>query len=224
MTTKLSDLLALPAIPESAFGVEVDVESFTPPQGLKEIGLRYKAEGGDIDVTRVDVVISYTVSGVGVILEIPAEAEGVDAKYTMSLAANMGISLALLPPASDDPALAAAYVERVGSFAAAFLGHANFSGEVLPVTSYLEYMFVERLKDASSFAATDPYIVENFVEATSAELVDRMKAAIRDRVHAHFGGEEGFANFSTVLFAKIRDRVEGCCRDMVAQAPQEATA
>ena len=75
------------------YGVEVDVESFTPPAGLEEISLIYKADAGDIDETLMDVIISYGLAGVEVILEIPAEQSDIDAKYLVSVAANAGFSL-----------------------------------------------------------------------------------------------------------------------------------
>ena len=116
LLSELVDKDEAPAV--AVYGVEVDVESFTPPAKLEEISLIYKADGSDIDEALMDVIISYGLAGIEVILEIPAEQGDIDAKYLVSVAANAGFSLSLLPPKEPSEEADKAYFSRLREFAA----------------------------------------------------------------------------------------------------------
>jgi hypothetical protein len=222
---KLSEILKTPEEEQQPFyyGVDVDEESFTPPNGVRGMAFLLKQDNGDIDEILMDVIISYALSGLEVLLEIPADADNVDAKYYLSLAANAGFSLSLLTPESESDEQKSAYVTRIQDFTTAYFGQPNMSTFVYPVTSFVEYLFVETLKDASTYKPTDPYIIERFVETTSEELVDTFKEAIRAQTYALFEGEEGFRNFAKALMYKIYQQTEENCKDVVSSmaAPQE---
>lgn len=202
---KLSELMAKTdagEIRESIYGVEVDVESFSPPDSLKEIGVLYRVDAdNEMDVSLCDLIISYTLSGVKVVLELDMTVRDIDAKFIMAMAANMGISLAILPP--ENPQDEEAFIERVEQFASAYLRQANYAHEVFPVTSYLEYMFVEQLGSGENFQPTDDYILEAFVGKTSQELVHKMKYRLRNVILENFGGEEAFSFFAKEMFHAI---------------------
>ncbi len=216
--TALSEILELSDEQRGAeyYRVAVDGESFTPPVGLKEIGFLLKLEDDDIDEELIDVVISYGLAGVSVILEVPHDVGPVDAKYLMSVSANAGFSISLLPPSGDaDTAEARAeYQARLVEFVEAYLNHRNFAHFVYPVTSYLEYLFIERMRPGVAFEPTDPYILATFHEPVPVEFADQFKAAMREKIHAHFGGEAGFAAFAKAMIYRIYKQTEENARQL----------
>ena len=202
--------------PPFVSGVLVDEESFTPPEGVKEIGLLYRSdEDGDLDEDLLDVIISYGLTGVSVIMEIPFEETVDDPSYIMSVASNAGFSISLFPPEVDSEENREAYKERLSEFTQAFLNQKNFAKEIYPITSYLQYMYLENFVDVSNYQATDPYIIQKFVETTTEEFSDEFKLVMRGLVFEHFGGEAEFKEFAKALFYKIYKLTEYNCVDMV---------
>jgi hypothetical protein len=227
---KLSEILDLPEDKRSEFhfGVEVDCESFTPPPGLKSIAFMLAGSGegdaGEIDDTLMDVITSYALAGVEITLEVPFEAAGVEPKYFLSVAANAGFSLSLLPPCEDTKDSRAAYAKRLCDFADAYFAQGNFARFLSPVTSYLEYLFVAELADVSEFQPKDPYIKARFVDAMAPDFSDEFKDILRAHIHGIFGGEAEFHNFAKAMIAKIYDQTESNARDMLAAEKAGAEA
>lgn len=215
----LSEILKLEEdeVSEAYFGIEVDEESFSPPPGLKQIGLEYKGEKGEIDETLMDVIISYALSGVEIILEIPDWAEDVDARYMMSVAANAGFSISLLPPEEDTPEAREKYNDRLLAFTDAYFSQVNFGRFVMPITSFLEYMFIETVKPVDGFKPQDPYIRQRFVDHTTEDFSDSFKAVLRQRFYDLHGGEEGFRSFAKAMMYKIYKQAQGNVADIISQ-------
>ncbi|GAB5389868.1 MAG: hypothetical protein Alpg2KO_28360 [Alphaproteobacteria bacterium] len=213
----LSEILKLEEdkISEAYFGIEVDEESFSPPPGLKQIGLEYKGDKGEIDETLMDVIISYALSGIEIILEIPEWAEEIDARYMMSVAANAGFSISLLPPEKDTPEAREAYNTRLIDFTDAYFGQVNFGRFVYPVTSFLEYMFIETVKPIDRFDPQDPYIRQRFVENTTEDFSDSFKAVLRERFYELHDGKDGFEKFAKAMMFKIYKQAQTNVADII---------
>ena len=202
----------------SAYGVKVDVESFTPPPGLQEISLIYKADGNDIDENLMDVIISYGIAGVEIILEIPAEEDGIDPEYMVSIAANAGFSLSLLPPIDDNPASRQQYFDRLTAFASVYLSKSNFGKFIAPVTNYLEYLFVEMLVGSEApFNVTDPYIQERLSKLADDEFVTAFKDSLRQDFYHLFGGKDQFERFSRRMMSEIHGFAGECVTDLIGE-------
>ncbi len=202
---KLSDLTSgSHAGVTSVYGVVVDEPSFVPPEGLKEIGVLVPLDSEGID--EIDVAISYSMAGVKTILEVPAEKKDVDAPYMVSTAANIGVSLSVLPPAGPDGF--DAWVERVCDFARAYLKSGIYAKELLPVTSFMEYMFVEVFADTSEYAPKDPYVIDRFVKTMTLEQSDQMKAKLREVIYDHFGGADAFKSFAHAMASRLHVHIE----------------
>ena len=213
---KLSELIASDSVLDNVYGVDVDEESFSPPEGLKEVGFTYKVdEAGDIDEILLDVIISYGLSDVKVVLEIPFDTDVKDIPYLMSVASNAGFSLSILPPCEITDETKISYINRLSDFTDAFLNQKNFTKFVYPVSSYLEYMYIETFTDVSDFKPTDDYILNRYVENTTEEFSDAFKAVIREKIFTHFGGEEEFRNFTKAVFSKIYEQTERNCVDIL---------
>lgn len=217
----LSELLAEVDRPAAVFGLKVDVDDVTPPEGVREAGLVARFEGGDLDETVLDVAISYILAGVEVTIEVPADAECGSAKQLVSLAASVGASLSLLPPSDPSDEAFESWCTRVDDFALAYATQANMAKFVLPVTSYLEYLVIEALSPevASRFAPSDPYVVGNYASSVSPERSDAMKARVRAVFEGVHGGPDGLKAFLLAIVSAIHERAEESIRERIAPAP-----
>ena len=200
------------------YGVEVDVDSFSPPADLKHISLIFKGEDGEIDETLMDVIISYGLAGVEVVLEIPAEQSDIDPKYMVSVAANAGFSLSLLPPVERSDEADQAYFERLKAFAEVYFGQSNFGQFLAPVTNFIEYLFVETLLgDDHEFEVSDPYILQRLSALSDADFTIAFKDRLRADIYAIFGGEAEFKAFARRMTAQIHEFTKTCAKDLVDQ-------
>jgi hypothetical protein len=216
---KLSELVRMEKVAPAYYGVEVDCLETMPPVGLKEIGLLYAVdETGEMDMDLMDVVLSYVRSGVEVILEIPAEIEVLDPEVMVTMMENLECSIALLPPQVISPETRNAYVARVIAFTIAYLAEERLSRFVYPVSSFIQYMFMEVLSNVSSFKPDDEYIVSRFMSKMPEDFVDEFKGGVRRTVYEVFGGETQFRNVAKGIVFKIFKEAEKRCDSLIERA------
>jgi hypothetical protein len=191
----------------SAYSVDVDnADDITPPSWLKEIGILLKVDdNGEINEDVLDVAISYRLAKTKVMAEIPFDPEhAVDEDYLMmSLAVNMQIGLSFLPPETDTEDSFLMYQERIRRVCRAFFKRPNLDQMVMPVSNYLEYLFVHLLHPDRPFQIKDPYILAAYAGVMTSERVDRLKDVIREEAYANFGGKDGFENMAKTLMGKV---------------------
>jgi hypothetical protein len=217
---KLTELLALnettaaqhPQISRGVYGISaysVDVDSaedITPPSWLKEIGLLLKVnDAGEISEDVLDVAISYRLAKTKVMAEIPFdENNSIDEDYLMiSLAINMQVGLSFLPPEDDTEESFLIYLDRMRKVCKAFFKRPNMDQTVMPVTNYIEYLFVNLLHPDRPFQVSDPYIISSYANVLREDRVDRLKEVIREETYSNFGGKDGFENMAKALMGKI---------------------
>lgn len=215
--TKLSDLIKEREsfIPQSdddyfVFGVEVDTDDVTPPANIREIGLVAATEDGELTNEVLDATISYILAGIDVVVEIPAEVVISDARHLMATAASMNASLSFLPPVTLTDETFEAYCVRLEAATDAYLRQLTMTKYVMPITNYLQYMYVEALDAnyAKGFVPEDGYVISRFHESMTLEQSDALKARVRSIVTNHFGGEGEFKNFTLGLMGSIVATVE----------------
>lgn len=216
----LSQILAARDNQQSINGIVVDVDDITPPEGVSQVGLMTALPDGNLEETVLDAAISYILAGISVTIEVPAATAIPDAKHLVSTAASIGASLALLPPDESSKEATTAYIDRVAEFANAYANQANFAKFLIPVTSYLQYLFVEVLDPelASKFEPTDAYLIEEFIARMKPQDVDLMKDRIKSVFHEAFGGPDGFVELGKTLFREIFERLEDGFKDQVNEA------
>lgn len=219
----LSEVLAATANPSVIHGLIVDVDDVTPPAGVTEVGLVSTLPEGNLEEIVLDIAISYILAGMSVVIEIPADVAVPDPKHLVSTAASIGASLSILPPEGADDVGVAAYIDRVEAFAVAYTKQANFAKMLIPVTSYLQYLFVEVLDPAlaKEFSPTDPYIISRYVDRIAPDHVDTMKDRIKSVFHGAYGGPEGFSELGRTLFREIFERLEEGLLDQISEASNQ---
>ncbi|SOC27094.1 hypothetical protein [Thalassospira xiamenensis] len=222
---KLSELWELDPVPTCVYGVDVDQGLFDPREGVNEIGFVYQANETGLDEDLMDVMVSHAAAKVEVILEIPANATDIVPSTIMAMAANLGVSVSLLPPGlGASRKEEKAYQKRLKEFCKCYLGKKDFKKSLFPISSYLEYMFASKLRSTRGFKPSDPYIVERFVKTTTERYSNRFKRNIKKVVYEAFGGSDGFRNFTLQVARKIQDMTEEKARKAAAKYASENQA
>lgn len=192
------------------FDVEVDKEDFFPPAHVREIGILARTTRGIIDEVVMDLVIAYHLAGVDVILEFADGVEYRDARHLVSTAAQSNASLSFLPPEDLTDESFEAYCVKLEDVTRAYMGQQAMTRFVMPVTNYLQHMFLEVIdpEKAKSFVPEDVYVLTRFHNVMPVDRSDVLKARIRDVIYDVAGGEEGFREFALGIIGGIKESVE----------------
>lgn len=205
---KLSELQAIDKdkIEPHYTGIELDIQSLAPIPGIKSIGFIYGPDS-DIEGDFIDTVVQYSRQA-EVMLEIPADVDIAPpahslpssgqlsqvARYLLSVSRNTRFAISLLPPKETDSAeVFDKYKQRLADFTAAYLASPNHNQLVYPISSFLEYLFVEHWGvTPDKMGGLDDYMADAFATKVGKAYEDEIKALMRECVYSHFGGKEGF--------------------------------
>lgn len=205
------------------YGISIDSESTdtqysTPPENFETIGFNLVLDEDNlIDEPLLDIIISYKLTNMSVVIEVPSHLvhEGViSAKSLIQLATNVDFSLSLLPPHHplvNNKISHEEYIEVIKSFVEEMNKKQNFDKFVAPISNFLEYLMLETLlgKDnevIKNFSPKDKYIQEVFTQHMSVKESDDFKDVIRESLYDFYGGEENFKAVSGVIFEEIYNK------------------
>lgn len=183
----LSELLTQGESAPIVFGIDVDADLLTPPQGLQQAGLVYQGTAHEPTDLFVDAVISCTLAGIDTIAEIEPGQEA-DPATLLTIAGNAGFSIALLPPL-DESGLDA-WAQRCADFAQAYLQTPHFAGSLYPVSGFFGYLVARSVSGVGKLDATDPYVQQRFSQVIPESWSDTAKAAMERAWIAQAGGEK----------------------------------
>lgn len=205
------------------FDIEIDGEAFASPSWLECAGLRWKAaDDGSIDLVLLDTIISYTLAGVRVVVEVSPQ-DHVDHASLLQLAGNAGFSIAAVPPQPGTHQDIDAWACHCENFTEALLTTPNFSGDLFPVTSFLSYLLAEAFAGASAATPQDPYLRRRFYDPVPEEAMDRVKTAMRIRLHDILGGPGELRRFLAALVAPLRAEAENHMREEIEKSLSDDT-
>jgi hypothetical protein len=197
---KLSELLKTENPEKMVTGVIADCECLSAPTGVDVVGFIFEPGASGLSENLMDAIITFNLSGIYVILEIPHDAD-VDAGYLMKLASNAGFSISLLPAAKE--ADVNAWGEQCAKFVDAFLTTPNFSRHLYPVQGYFTYLITEKLGDVDALTPTDEYVVSRFTSVTPEAWSDKSKEHMRAAFSEACGGEDGIYELASDLVSAI---------------------
>lgn len=208
------------------FGIIIDTDDLDVPFGLREAGIRAKIANGDIDDDTLDLAIEYRLRKLDVLVEIEDITAIADLTNLVSAAAAAKISLSFLPPKDTSNEAFERYCSCIEEATKAYLNQPNILQFVMPVSSYMEYMFLELLNPerAKSFVPDNEYVLRIYHSQMTLERSDAMKARIRTLIHDHFGGEEGFKDFALDLVGAICESVDESVALIAPPAATQAAA
>lgn len=206
--------------------VEIDVEEFQPPEGLKAISFvaKFDDEGNGFDDMMFDVAISYALSGVDVTIEIPFD---VDLKmpstaYVVRAASNAGFNLTYLLPENDcEDETFQKYLELIKEVTDTVFSIQNLMKDIFPVTNHLQYLFYEIAGgDPSKFRVDDEYIID-ITKNVGEDRINKVKETIRKKIFEIYGGEEKFKNIAMAIFSKIYQKTDEIISDFAKSMKNE---
>lgn len=182
-SSEINQLSNIPVI----WGVEVDEIVTRPPLGLRQIGLLWDGEAPDmISDNLIDSVISFSLAGVEVIVEIRPE-DRIDHDYMLVIAANAGFCISAIPP--ERKSGVETWSNQCARFADALMAASNFSGNLYPVSGYLTYLVMEYFGGAKAAVPSDLYTRQRFAEQVPQNWSDIAKSHMRKSLSDAAGGE-----------------------------------
>lgn len=193
----------------------LDVKFSSPPVHIKELGFIFKVDdSGLMDEGLMDIVISYRLSNVDIVLEVPVEVlleKNIEPKYLIQLASNVDFGISILPPSKDSNVTFEQFENVLMQFFNEMLSRPNFDKFVSPISNFLEYLMIEQIlgKDKLiDFKPTDEYIVNNYSTNLSVSESDSFKDKIRKRLYDFYEGEENFNLVAKSMLSALLNKSE----------------
>lgn len=189
---KLSDLLVVQeGLAPHVFGVDVDVFDPLPIKGVKSIGFIAKVEGGQFDFDLMDTMIQYRQIHCPIFLEVPFDFE-MTAKDVLIVAHSVESHVIVTPPATGAASDWAKWSSYVEEFLSALLDLPQFGQEVLPVTSYIQYMSMSVMGYQPATLTDNSMMHEYFEKDMDVPTMDALKERMHAAVLGYYGGKEEF--------------------------------
>ncbi len=214
----------------SVYSVEINKDSTkaeysSPPENLEEIGFLFAIdEDGMMNEDLMDIVISYRLANMPVVIEVPAKLiheEKLDIKYLIQLANNVDFAISILPPNKQVDAEDCSiedYGVIIGKIVDELLQKPNFDKFIYPVSNFFEYLMLENILPSEAlkdFRPEQKYITDKFVQFMSKEDSDNFKNIIRNKLYDFYGGKENFDLISRTMIEKVLSKANGMFKDIV---------
>jgi hypothetical protein len=195
----------------------VDVDQFNPNRlgNVKQIGFIAKlGADGQFDFDVMDTVIQYRQLQAEVFIQVPHDLV-MDPRDLLVLANSVDANVILMPPAADAEAedwnlwreLTLRYTDTMLSFN-------PFAKELLPVTSYVQYMVMRVAGYQPATLTDDPMMKHFFEDGMNVAVMDDLKSALDAKIYAAHGGQQAFESFVHGTLAGLYDRVEERSQDV----------
>lgn len=216
---------------KSAYSVTINEDSTnpdysTPPQNLEEIGFVFKVdEDGMLDESLMDIVISYRLTNLPVVMEVPVDlitTGKLEVKYLIQLANNVDFSIALLPPGSNLVAKDISmvqYKEIISNVVDEMLSRPNFDKFIYPVSNFFEYLMLENIlgkEKLADFRPENKYVIENYSSVMSKTDSDDFKRIIREKLYDFYGGEHEFKLVASTMIEEILSKAKVIYKDFMS--------
>lgn len=215
---KLGDLVAAKPSEDGAyFGVEVDDYHIDLVNNVKIISLL--AQVGDPEISGdptdtpdnlsanlYDVLLQYAQRKVEVFLEVPFNFP-LDPQLVLTHASAINISVIIAPPAEKTTENWATWANQVRSYAKAMFGVTGFENEILPVSSYVQYMAMQVMGYTPPSLTDDPVMFEYFEKDMDFPTMAALKTDLHQIVNDAHGGEDGFRVMVQSTLSALADAV-----------------
>jgi hypothetical protein len=213
----------------ACFSVEVDIFSPNRLENVKKIGFLAKLdEAGQFDFDVMDTLIQYRQIQAEVFIQIPHD-------FTMKphdllvLANSIDANVILMPPKAGANAEAWGNWHKLTlDYTAAMLGFNSFSKELLPVSSYVQYMAMNVVGYQPKTLTDDPMMKHFFEDGMNIAVMDELKDQIHTMVLEAHGGKEGFESFVHGTLLSLYERVDersisyaGTVIEWIEESPEE---
>lgn len=216
----------------ACFSVEVDVFSPNRLENIKKIGFIARLDAtGQFDFDVMDTLIQYRQIQAEVFIQVPYDF-AMKPHDLLVLANSVDVNVILMPPgAGAGPDAWDKWHQLTLAYTEAMLGFHPFSKELLPVTSYVQYMAMNVAGYHPKTLTDDPMMKHFFEDGMNLPVMDELKGQIRELIISAHGGQEGFESFvhGTLLglYERLDDRSKGYAGTIVEwieESPEEHIA
>lgn len=220
----------------ACFSVEVDVFSPNRLENIKKIGFMAKLDAlckFDFDV--MDTLIQYRQIQAEVFLQIPhdffvaSETAAMTPHDILVLVNSIDVNLILMPPPSNAGREEwSKWHKLTVDFAEAMLNFHPFSKELLPVSSYVQYMAMRVVGYQPKTLTDDPMMKHFFEDGMNVEAMDALKVDLEDKIISAHGGKEAFESYVYGTLSGLYERLDERSHDFaetfvewIEQSPEE---
>lgn len=142
----------------------------------------------------LDTVLEVTRSApeTEVILEVPYNSK-IDPVTLATYGYNANFNISVIPPkgeVADSEEAWDEYAELVCQYVDPVFDLQMSKINIMPVLSYFEYMNIEHFGVIPENLASDPYMIDRFVNGVNVELMDKMKLKLKEKILSRFADEE----------------------------------
>lgn len=193
----------------ACFSVSVDAFSPNRLENVKKIGFIAKLdETGKFDFDVMDTLIQYRQIQAEVFIQVPHD-------FTMKphdllvLANSIDANVILMPPlAGASEESWNEWHELTVSYAKAMLSFHSFSKELLPVTSYVQYMAMNVAGYQPKTLTDDPMMKHFFEDGMNVTVMDALKEQVHALILEAHGDKEGFESFVHGTLLGLYERLD----------------
>lgn len=179
------------------WGVEIDEYADLDFAVVNQVSIVAKADEFDetfIDGDVLDTILEVARSApeTELILEVPHDSE-IDAATLATYGYNAGFNISVIPPKgelADSKEAWEKYTDLVIQYVDPVFDLQMSKVNIMPVLSYFEYMIIDHYGVKPESLATDPYMIDRYVDGVNVELMDEMKLSLREKILSRFEDEE----------------------------------
>jgi hypothetical protein len=203
---KLSELIANKHdATGSYYGVEVDNFFSNPIKGADRVSFVAALDDpSSLSFDLMDTLIQYHQAKVDTLLEVPFDFP-LPPPMVLVIANSINCGIVIAPPAEKTAENWATWKNHVLSYAKAMFGLPSFSKEILPVTSYVQYMAMQVMGYTPEGLTDDAMMHEYFEKNMDVVTMDNLKADLHDVVLEGHGGKEGFETVVQSTLSALND-------------------
>lgn len=154
----------------------------------------------------MDTLIQYRQAKADVLLEVPFNFP-IPASDVLILCNSIGVGVILPPPIEKSAENWRAWSEQVKQYGKAMFGVHAFSKEILPVTSYVQYMAMRVIGYTPQGLTDDPMMHRYFEQDMDIEVMDNLKQELEVIVLEGSGGAQSFESMVQSTASALSDVV-----------------
>lgn len=198
----------------SYFSVDVDTFCIDRIQNLRQIGFLAKMDDqGQFDFDVMDTLIQYKQNQAEVFLQVPFDFP-MDPYDLLVLCSSIDINVLLMPPEDKNAETWRRWSERACEYTDAMLNFQSFSREILPVTSFVQYLSMRVMSYTPPALTDDPMMQHFFEEGMCVSTMDALKETLEDKIFSWFGSHQQFEEYVHSTLSGLYERVEERSIDM----------
>lgn len=191
----------------SYYGVVVDKFCSNRINGADRISFLAALDDPDqISFDVIDTMIQYRQAKANVLLEIPFDFP-LPAQHVLVLANSISAGIVIAPPAEKNAENWAMWASQVKDYARALFQVVGFSSEILPVTSYVQYMAMQVMGYTPDTLTDDVMMHRYFEQDMDVAMMDALKSEMHAIILEGNGGEEQFEMLVQSTLSALNDSV-----------------